>query len=151
MMEEKLMLKKNYEKMSDEELLDRLAEGKTQYTQIAYELLLEEAQKRGIANQLNKPKELKSIEKADTDVAINKAQKRGRILICIGIWILFGSLAQAVRGVEKSGQGILAAIINVLIDGLIGFILVGWIGLLLIKKGQRLLNDAKGIGHKKDG
>lgn len=151
MMEEKLMLKKNYEKMSDEELLDRLAEGKTQYTQIAYELLLEEAQKRGIANQLNKPKELKSIEKADTDVAINKAQKRGRILICIGIWILFGSLAQAVRGVEKSGEGILAAIINVLIDGLIGFILVGWIGLLLIKKGQRLLNDAKGIGHKKDG
>ena len=134
MMEEKLMLKKNYEKMSDEELLDRLAEGKTQYTQIAYELLLEEAQKRGIANQLNKPKELKSIEKADTDVAINKAQKRGRILICIGIWILFGSLAQAVRGVEKSGEGILAAIINVLIDGELRRFHPGWLDRIIINQ-----------------
>jgi hypothetical protein len=137
--QEKLMLKKNYEKMSNDELLNRLAEGKTQYTEVAYELLLEEAQKRNITDQLKKPKELKSIEKVDAGVAINKAQKIGNILIHTGTFILFFVFMGAVTAAAKSGNGILASIIDILID----FSMLGWIGLLLIKWGKKLSPSQK--------
>jgi hypothetical protein len=65
--QERLMLKKNYEKMSNGDLLDRLAEGRGEYTEIAYELLLEEGKRRGIDEQINKPKELRDEETSDDD------------------------------------------------------------------------------------
>lgn len=46
--QEKQELKKRYEEMPDSELLERLSEGETEYTETAYALLLEEAKKRGI-------------------------------------------------------------------------------------------------------
>ena len=82
--QEKQTLKKKYEQMPDGELIERLAEGRDQYTEVAYELLSEEVKKRGIEDQINKPKD-SQIEAEISDI---KEVERDYRFYCVSITIV---------------------------------------------------------------
>lgn len=55
-LQKNLELKEKYAKMSDEEIMAMLLEGKDEFVEGAYELLLREAQLRGLEDKLEEPK-----------------------------------------------------------------------------------------------
>ncbi len=57
--EEKIRLKKQYEEMPEEELIQRLSARETDYEEGIYELLLQEAKRRGIDERINGAKRAK--------------------------------------------------------------------------------------------
>ncbi len=63
-------LKAKYAKMSDEEVVAMLLEGKDEFVEGAYELLLREAKSRGLEDRLEEPQEPAALEAED----INKAE-----------------------------------------------------------------------------
>ncbi len=72
-----VQLKDNYLRMSDDEILDRVAEGKSKYTEDAYGLLLDEAKRRNIEDLINKPKELRPKAKMSEN-EVDKVQIKGK-------------------------------------------------------------------------
>ncbi len=65
--EERSRLKKIYEDMSDEGLMERLLEGKESYQEGVYELILEEARQRGIDRIVEEAKKTEKEERINRD------------------------------------------------------------------------------------
>ena len=138
-----VQLKDNYLRMSDDEILDRVAEGKSKYTEDAYGLLLDEAKRRNIEDLINKPKELRPKAKMSEN-EVDKVQIKGKRYIGWGSLVLLYGLIRAVLtegfGVGSKSfefQGIFS-----FIGMLVAFTVpLGLIALFLFWKGKKLLAD----------
>jgi hypothetical protein len=83
--EEILRLKKVYEDMSDEGLIESLSEGRESYYDFVYDLILEEAQKKGIANKTSKIEQKEKINEDKKWVAVYRFEDTlvGDILVAM--------------------------------------------------------------------
>ncbi|TBR18088.1 hypothetical protein EPO66_01690 [bacterium] len=66
-LQKNLELKEKYAKMSDEEIMAMLLEGKDEFVEGAYELLLHEAKSRGLEDKLEEPQDAVIPKAENTD------------------------------------------------------------------------------------